>query len=289
MVEHAVDLGDHDDVRWLAFAVVAGCYSPTPPAGAPCSLDGQCPTGLQCSPASMTCELHAVDAPRSPDDAPAIQSDARAIDARPIDAPRVPWTLVQSGATSGSTISIQPTTAGDLIVVAVQVDGGATVTSITDSAGAGYTPASGARGTDDNDDVSIEIWYASGALAGATTITVTSTSTAAVVMWEVSGIRALLPLDAASALNSQAASTDVLGAPITTTQLGDFVVSVAIVANSVSAIHAGNAFTNDYKTKANGWAHLTSNAAPPGAYQAEWDQPMAGTYCAGAAAFFPSD
>src|SRR5688500_7818979 len=45
------------------FTVVAlvGCYSPQPQPGAPCP-DGTCPTGLVCSPASRTCELHAVDA-----------------------------------------------------------------------------------------------------------------------------------------------------------------------------------------------------------------------------------
>lgn len=35
-------------LRWLALGlVVAGCYSPTPPSGAPCS-NGECPTGLAC-------------------------------------------------------------------------------------------------------------------------------------------------------------------------------------------------------------------------------------------------
>jgi hypothetical protein len=46
----------------LALGVIlAGCYAPQPHAGAPCP-DGVCPTGLVCSPATMTCETHAIDA-----------------------------------------------------------------------------------------------------------------------------------------------------------------------------------------------------------------------------------
>jgi hypothetical protein len=48
----------------LAACLVAGCYSPQPHAGAPCP-NGVCPTGLVCSPATMTCETSAttIDAP----------------------------------------------------------------------------------------------------------------------------------------------------------------------------------------------------------------------------------
>ena len=45
----------------LAVVVVAGCYAPQPHPGAPCP-DGICPTGLVCSPATMTCETAAIDA-----------------------------------------------------------------------------------------------------------------------------------------------------------------------------------------------------------------------------------
>lgn len=53
--------------------MLAGCFSPKPPAGAPCP-DGTCPSGLVCSPATQTCEptATAIDAPPpdSPPDAP---------------------------------------------------------------------------------------------------------------------------------------------------------------------------------------------------------------------------
>ena len=45
-----------------AVSLLAGCYSPSPHAGAPCTGNGPCPSGLVCSPASHTCEREAVDA-----------------------------------------------------------------------------------------------------------------------------------------------------------------------------------------------------------------------------------
>lgn len=54
----------------LVGLLVAGCYSPTPPTGAPCPT-GVCPRPLVCSPVTMTCEDTpgdpTVDAPADPD------------------------------------------------------------------------------------------------------------------------------------------------------------------------------------------------------------------------------
>ena len=66
-------------------ALLAGCYSPQPHAGAPCP-DGYCPTGLVCSPATMTCETSATPISDAP-----IMIDA-AVDAFvPIDANTSLW------------------------------------------------------------------------------------------------------------------------------------------------------------------------------------------------------
>lgn len=46
-------------MRATLLLLVAGCFSPSPPAGAPCP-DGVCPRGLVCSPATLTCEKTAV-------------------------------------------------------------------------------------------------------------------------------------------------------------------------------------------------------------------------------------
>ncbi|HEY5948240.1 MAG TPA: hypothetical protein VIV40_22240 [Kofleriaceae bacterium] len=54
--------------RLLAVGLLAGCYAPSPPAGSPC-LDGVCPTGLVCSPATNTCEHGSADRDAAPDDA----------------------------------------------------------------------------------------------------------------------------------------------------------------------------------------------------------------------------
>lgn len=45
----------------VAWVVLGGCYSPTPPTGAPCP-DGICPSSLVCNAATQTCEL--ADTPR---------------------------------------------------------------------------------------------------------------------------------------------------------------------------------------------------------------------------------
>jgi hypothetical protein len=65
-------------------AMLAGCYSPTPQPGAPCA-NGQCPSGLVCSPATNTCEREAVAT-----DAPLPGVDAPMADAG-IDAPASPF------------------------------------------------------------------------------------------------------------------------------------------------------------------------------------------------------
>lgn len=61
---------------WLVVACLAGCYGPTPPAGAQCGSDGACPTGLVCSPATGTCEHTAVTADAAPDVSVADAPDA---------------------------------------------------------------------------------------------------------------------------------------------------------------------------------------------------------------------
>jgi hypothetical protein len=94
-----------------------------------------------------------------------------------------------------------------------------------------------------------------------------------------------MPLDTATKIDNQPATNIALGPSITTAAPGEFVVSVVIVANGVSATHPGNEFNNDARTRGNGWAHLADATAPAGPKQAQWDQNTAGTYCANAAAF----
>ncbi len=220
------------------------------------------------------------DSPRgdAPRDAP-VPRDA------PLDSAFAPWTLVQTTSVeSQPALTVQSTGAGNLIVVAIQ--GTATVASVQDDAANLYVEVPNGKATAGG--LGIDLWYAKNSKAGATSIAVASSGTGAgaIVAWEVAGIRTTTPLDTSAALSDQAATTLPLGASVTTTKPGDFIVSAAVVANSISGIHQGNEFTNDSTAKANGWAHITSTAAPAGAHQAKWDQPMSGVYCATSAAFF---
>jgi len=219
-----------------------------------------------------------------------IAPDAPAPDAPPPasrDASRPQWSFVQTGA-GASPLTISPSGAEHLIVVAVQVAAAGTVNSVTDDMGSTYVAVAAAQTSDPNDG--LEIWYTPESRAKVTSIAIdTTVSVVAAVAWEVAGIDTDIALDTATELDAQPASTTPVGPIIATTVPGDFVVSVAIVANGITTTHTGNAFTNDHRTKGNGWAHLTDAAAPAGSYQAEWDQPTAGLYCANAAAFRVGD
>jgi hypothetical protein len=74
---------------------------------------------------------------------------------------------------------------------------------------------------------------------------------------------------------------------VTTTQAGDFIVSVLYAnASNLSAISTGNEFTDDFKTYGNGWAHITSTSATAGTHQASWyTAAPSGVYCASTVAF----
>jgi hypothetical protein len=206
------------------------------------------------------------------------------IDAPP-DAAMPTWTLVQTGTVEASTtLSLgAKTTTGSLIIVGVQTT--ATVFTVTDDGANLYSQVPNATGTVASAGLGITLWTAKSSIA-AKTIMVGAPSVNAVVVWEVAGLRATSPLDTSAALSDQAATTLPGGATVITTQPGDFIVEVAIVANQASGIHAGNEFTNDSLARGNGWAHITSTAATAGPHRARWDQPTAGAYCAASAAFF---
>lgn len=75
-------------------AILAGCYSPTLPTGAPCT-NGVCPRGLVCSPATSTCELAAVEGDAAIDVASDVPIDTLT-DApadSPIDGPVSPYSF----------------------------------------------------------------------------------------------------------------------------------------------------------------------------------------------------
>jgi len=200
------------------------------------------------------------------------------------------WTLVNKasgGGQSAKSLTIPATGSGHLIAFAAMFNGSASVSSVSDNAGNSYVSA-GARIT--LSGWSVEIWYAATSKAGATVITPTfSASPTYVVMssWEVSGLATSAP-DAANTSTGTVLS-NTLGAAVTTTHTGDFVVSVIFAAGtSFSGITSGSSFTNDFNTGGNGWAHLTSNSAAAGVQQASWSTSTpAGRYLSSTVAFAP--
>jgi hypothetical protein len=235
---------------------------------------------------------HVVSDPRLVDDggAPADAADGR--DGAPGDAPdAMPpaqgWALVQTKAVEGSTLNVDRVGAQHLVVVAVQLDVGGLVTALTDSSGCNtYTAIAAAHAGCADVTSGLQILFASNSCPGADAISAAATTKVlAMAAWEVAGIRTDAPVDKAVVVDNQVASGNPLGPSITTSEAGEFVVSVVIVANDTTGIHPGNAFTNDQTAFGNGWAHLTDPMAKAGSYQAQWDQSSAGVYCASAAAF----
>jgi len=282
-------------MRWWSWLVViaAGGYSGHAAPGAPCtpSLDN-CPRNQTCALVSgeYICVEGAVpDAASAMTDAD-IDAMSPLIDApvtSPDAPPPMPWSLIKTAETTNTNqgLSFAATGAGHLIVVGLETPSAGAVTAVADNAGNTYAPVPIGRAISTVGDIGLEVWYAKNASA-ATTITVTAPSVRAIVMWEVANIKTANPLDTSTKVENQAASTTPLGAAITTTQARELVISVAIVDNFISGIHANSAFTNDRLALGNGWAHLTSNNAPAGTYQAQWDQGTAGASCSISAAFF---
>jgi hypothetical protein len=87
-------------------AILAGCYSPTLPTGAPCT-NGVCPRGLVCSPATATCELSAVEADAAIDVASDGLGDAPADS--PIDGPVSPYSLRRRVTITNNSNATMPT------------------------------------------------------------------------------------------------------------------------------------------------------------------------------------
>jgi hypothetical protein len=193
------------------------------------------------------------------------------------------WTLVQhAGIANSQDLDIAPTGAGHVLFVGLQCFkmGNVQISDNAPDGGNTYTLVPGGIAPQ-----CAELWIATQSKAGATSISGVGDCSSAVVAWEVAGLSTTAPLDVAGQFTNQPISATPLGAAVTTTHPGDFVLSILIGAETVTGLHAGDAFTNDELANGNGWAHLTSNAAPPGRYQAEWDQDRAGSSCGVTAAF----
>jgi hypothetical protein len=177
-----------------------------------------------------------------------------------------------------------------MIVVGIQLGGGVntstTISRVTDNTGNVYAEAGTARSFDTGAQTVGDIWYAKNSVPGATSVTITpssSVSNAYTVIWEFSGADSNAPLDTSAVLDSQAATSSVTGASVTTSGANEAIVSIGIVAYNVGGISGGNNFTDDSTLAGNGWAHVFTSSS--GTYGAAWTQSPAGTYASSTAAF----
>jgi hypothetical protein len=272
--------------RVCLLAAMSACFSPKPPAGAPCP-DGNCPAGQRC--VADVCVIgEGSDGPAS--DGPGdVFVDRDAV----VDGAPGVWSLIatdETGSLAGGqsrVLGIPASGSGHLIVVGIETDL-TPVTSVADNAGNTYVAIPNSRATNAIEEFGIELWFANDTNAGATSITATTGNSGelyAVVMWEVAGLAKTNAVDAVAAVSDQATSLTPSGAPITTTAAGDFVISIIIVANVLDGLVNNSPFTRDESTLGNGWAHLTSAGAQPGVYQTQWNQNGSGVSCASSVAF----
>jgi hypothetical protein len=195
------------------------------------------------------------------------------------------WAIVNKASKGGVTsLTIPATGSGHLIAVALIFNGSTSVASLSDNANGGSNTyvSAGARST--SGVWSTEIWYAVNSKSGATVVTPTLAGTSPqvqIAVWEVSGLSASTP-DATNTSSGSLTLNNTPGAAVTTKQAGDFIVSIMLANSSdLSAISSGNAFTDDFGSDGNGWAHLTSTSATAGTYQASWyTASPSGQYCA---------
>lgn len=189
----------------------------------------------------------------------------------------------------GQVCTIPSTGRGNLIVIGWQIGGHAstaiTIESITDNAGNAYSEATGARSIDNVGGAVADIWYAKNSIAGATTVTITSTNASyygAAVIWEFAGADPAAPLDQTASLNSQPATAAPIGAKVTTTDASDTIVSLAVDSGYIFQIAPGDSFINDSLIKNSGWAHLITSST--GSYASQWTGTL-GTYASSTASF----
>ena len=213
-------------------------------------------------------------------------TDQSTVDASGCVAPAGDWQLeqVNSGSNTASTIGVTmtSTTAGDLLVVAVQGEAPGIATAVTDDAGTTYTLISGTSSVEATNADELELWYAPAVTAGATTINVTySTNALAIVAWEFRTPRAAI-VDGEGELSNQATTTTPVSPSITTRCAGEIVIAISATFQ-INAIEPGE-FTEDSGANTNGWAHLTDPHAPAGMHVATWTADSDG-FCSSAAAF----
>src|SRR3989441_5936258 len=207
-----------------------------------------------------------------------------------ISALRAQAGLVQTNSgTSGTSVLTysvgftSPLTASDLILVAIGTNSvGSTVSSITDTLGNTFAPATNLSTTAFTPlQISEQIWWTSSKASGADTITVTVSQAANlhVIVAEYSGVATVNPVDATSIGNSgTTTSTAVDSGPLATSTAGDLLFGHVVTGGLNHTFTAGTGYTLRQTTPTGASAIEDQWASTTGTYH--------GTFTLGAADYW---
>jgi hypothetical protein len=207
-------------------------------------------------------------------------SDAQLVDAAETG-PATEFAFVQYGTVDApgtavtTPIPVNATKAGSLLVVVVAEETNSTtvVSSIADNApGGGSTYVSASqRSFNTGCSTSLEIWYATNARPGATSIAVTMGSSVKIEAWalEFSTSGQAVVLEAGKVLSSQPTGTIITAPTVTTAASKPLVISGAMTCGEVTGLRAPSTFQPLAILNGETVAYLLANQ--PGTYGAVWN------------------
>jgi hypothetical protein len=182
-----------------------------------------------------------------------------------------------SNLASGTNVAlVQPVASGHLLIVTISVFSALTdqVTSVVDDVGNSYVSV----GTSYGGVYDTEIWYAKNSIPGATQITVTNngaTMTHDIGFLEFSGMDLTAPFDQVNGFGSTPTTNPMPGASISPSISTGVVVSIVVLNNSCTGIHAGNPFQYlPFLGSGNCESYMITSVG--GSYQPNWDVTSAG-------------
>jgi len=180
------------------------------------------------------------------------------------------------------TITIPATSTGNtLIVTATWAAPNCNLTSVTDNASGGSNSYVTTNANGNYSFGTTSIWYAKNVKAGATSVTISSSTCVGegvgVAIYEVAGLSATSPLDQASGTGELGRSTTANAPLVTPTSACTFIVSAVCVETFVTS--GTNAFTNFVDIYGNGQSYYLTQSAS-GSYGASWSLNSAGFYSA---------
>src|SRR5260370_1144790 len=215
-----------------------------------------------------------------------------------ISAPWMPAALVQSNSgTPGALVSTyslgfsSSVTKSDLLLIAVGTNvPTATITSVTDTLGNTFTPAT-ALATNTNLGLGEQIWYAPANASGADTVIINLSQTANVhlIIAEYSGVATANPIDVVAVSNSGAtAGTAVDSGSVTTLASGDLLCGHVVTAYLNHTFTPGTGYTLENTTPTGASAIEDQLVSATGSYHATFTLNSADYWIASLVAIKPA-